>query len=202
VSEIAPLFQDVRCLQFLPFYSPMPGVSGFCVFINPLPIELVVDSSMWDTIRPQCTGLSQINLLQFASRPFLSDLGYCLSWVRMWESPHVVSLSFGALAGKLNHPSHPRIDLEVWDSLWNVCVLVSVSVLSVCFKRTCACCVGLFICVMSGIVWPPSSPKTHLEVRFRVWNCFCVPSKFGSFCLQSRHLTGDRDSSLERPGVW
>jgi hypothetical protein len=72
----------------------MPGVCGFCLsiaqcqvfvvfaFINPLPLELVVDSSTpaWDMSRLQCTGLSQINLLQFASRPFLeNDLGCRLS---------------------------------------------------------------------------------------------------------------------------
>ena len=47
-----------------------------------------------------------------------------------------MGLSFGALAGKRDHPSHPRTDLEVWGSPL-VCVLASVSVLSVCFlKRT------------------------------------------------------------------
>jgi hypothetical protein len=47
-----------------------------------------------------------------------------------------VSLSFGVLAGKCDHPSHRRIELEVWGSPL-VCVPASVSVLSVCFlKRT------------------------------------------------------------------
>ena len=31
----------------------------------------------------------------------------------MWGIPHFVGLSFGALAGKCNHPSHLRTDLEV-----------------------------------------------------------------------------------------
>jgi hypothetical protein len=56
----------------------MPGVCGFCVFINPLPLEFIIESSTpaWDTSRPQCSGLSQINLLQFATRLFLMrDLG-------------------------------------------------------------------------------------------------------------------------------
>jgi hypothetical protein len=96
VSKIVPLFQSARCLRFLPFYNPMWGVCGFCVFINPLPLELIVDSSIpaRDMSRPQCTGLSWINLLQFVSRPFLvSNLGCRLAWVRMWRSPHVVGLS-------------------------------------------------------------------------------------------------------------
>ena len=47
-----------------------------------------------------------------------------------------MGLSFGALAGKHDHPSQPRTDLEVWRSPL-VCVLAGVSVLSVCFlKRT------------------------------------------------------------------
>jgi hypothetical protein len=56
-------------------------------------------------------------LLQFASRPSLmSDLGCHLSWIRTWGSPHIMSLSFGALVGKCNHPPHPKTDLEVWGS--------------------------------------------------------------------------------------
>ena len=43
-----------------------------------------------------------------------------------------MGLSFGALAGKRDHPSHPRTDLEVWGSPL-VCVPAGVSVLSVCF---------------------------------------------------------------------
>ena len=58
-----------------------------------------------------------------------------------------MGLSFGALAGKRDHPSHPRTDLEVWGSPL-VCVPAGV-----CFEclfsetniGTCACCVGLFV---------------------------------------------------------
>ena len=47
-----------------------------------------------------------------------------------------MGLSFGALAGKRDHSSHPRTYLEVWGSPL-VCVPAGVSVLSVCFlKRT------------------------------------------------------------------
>ena len=45
-----------------------------------------------------------------------------------------MGLSFGALARKPDHPSHLRTDLEVWGSPL-VCVLASVSVLSVCFLK-------------------------------------------------------------------
>ena len=45
-----------------------------------------------------------------------------------------MGLSFGAWAGKRDHPSHPRTDLEVWGSPL-VCVPAGVSVLSVCFLK-------------------------------------------------------------------
>ena len=45
-------------------------VFAVSAFISPLPFELGVDSTTpaWDTICPQCTGLSRLKLLLFASR--------------------------------------------------------------------------------------------------------------------------------------
>jgi hypothetical protein len=62
-----------------------------------------------------------------------------------------VGLSFGALAGKHDHPSHPRSDLEVWGSPL-VCVPAGVSILSVCFlKRTLEHVLVVLGCVLSYV---------------------------------------------------
>jgi hypothetical protein len=60
-----------------------------------------------------------------------------------------VGLSFGALAGKRDHPSRPRTDLEVWGSPL-VCVCAGQCLCFECLFSemnigTCACCVGLFV---------------------------------------------------------
>jgi hypothetical protein len=68
-------------------YSPMPGVCGFCIYKH-LTLELGVDSSTpaWDMSRPQCTGLSRLNLLLFASRLVSHEfLGILSFWVPLVE---------------------------------------------------------------------------------------------------------------------
>ena len=63
----------------------------------------------------------------------------------VWGGPHVVGLSFGAWAGKHDHPSHQRIDLEIWGSPLE-CVRAGRCLCSEClFSVFCAFCVGLFV---------------------------------------------------------
>ena len=69
-----------------------------------------------------------------------------------------MGLSFSALAGNRDHPSHPEPTWRYRDPPWNVCVPAGVSILSVCFlKQTCTCCVGLFVCVSSFVSEAQSS---------------------------------------------
>ena len=59
--------------------------------------------------------------------------------------PHIVGLSFGAWAGKHDHPSHQKIDLEIWGSPLE-CVRAGRCLCSEClFSVFCAFCVGLFV---------------------------------------------------------
>jgi hypothetical protein len=51
----------------------------------------------------------------------------------MWGSPHIVGHSFGVLAVNMTTPQTGELTWRCGDALWNVCVLASVSVLSVCF---------------------------------------------------------------------
>jgi hypothetical protein len=81
--------------------------------------------SSWSTPLTLCgiqvifTGLSRINLLQFASRLFLvSDLGCRLSLVRMWGSPHAVGLSLPFVLELLHVVSRCQCVLSLVSFCW------------------------------------------------------------------------------------
>jgi hypothetical protein len=119
----------------------------------------------------------------------MSDLEYRRSWVRTWGSSLDLKLwvfHFGALAGKHDHPSYPRTDLEVWGSplgpvslfrvsvFWNehtLVVLVCLSVYRSLFLKHRAVWVWICLSLVSLVLVVPVEADNSVCRRWGFLKC-------------------------------
>ena len=100
-----------------------------------------------------------------------------------------------ALAKNRDHPSHPRTNLEVWGSPlecvhagWCLCSECLFSVF--CFlKRTCTCCVCLFVCCFWSMVQPEFGSLWVYSDHPEFWILICLSLVYTvTLLLRTGHL--------------
>jgi hypothetical protein len=161
--ELAPLFQDARCLRVLPFYSPMPGVCSF----SPYPwahnqllypyMEYELSPVHWSFLsKPLAVCIKTISREWFWVSPLLrqnvGEASHCGSFIWCMGRESHPPLTPKNLLGGMGIPS-------------GMCACRLTFLLSVCFLKWACACVGLFVCVSSFV----SEALCHLSLYWSTW---------------------------------